>query len=112
MVVTTIFFGSVGVEIIQESKHFIDFVDSDVYMTRRGQINALLFIFRTSKNYKLTERVGFEPTNSFLLNDFESFAFDHSATSPPVYKYALNNEKIMNYIIILIFNSNLHLSSI
>ena len=29
-----------------------------------------------------TERVGFEPTNSCLLNDFESFAFDHSATSP------------------------------
>ena len=28
------------------------------------------------------ERVGFEPTNSFLLNDFESFAFDLSATSP------------------------------
>ncbi len=40
------------------------------------------------------ERVGFEPTNSFLLNDFESFAFDHSATSPPVDKYALNNKKI------------------
>ena len=58
------------------------------------------------------ERVGFEPTNSYLLNDFESFAFDHSATSPHVYKYALNNEKIMNYIIILIFNSTLHLSSI
>ena len=31
---------------------------------------------------KNTERVGFEPTNSNLLNDFESFAFDHSATSP------------------------------
>ena len=30
------------------------------------------------------ERVGFEPTNSYLLNDFESFAFDHSATSPTV----------------------------
>ena len=30
------------------------------------------------------ERVGFEPTNSSLLNDFESFAFDHSATSPPI----------------------------
>ena len=36
------------------------------------------------------ERVGFEPTNSCLLNDFESFAFDHSATSPPFYKYAHN----------------------
>ncbi len=58
-VVATIISHSVGVEIIQESKHFIDFVDSEVYMTRRGQINALLFIFRTSKNYKLTERVKF-----------------------------------------------------
>ena len=58
------------------------------------------------------ERVGFEPTNSFLLNDFESFAFDHSATSPSVYKYAHNREKISDYIIILIFNSTLHLSSI
>ena len=90
----------------------MDFVDSEVHKTQRGQINALLFIFRTSRNDKFTERVGFEPTNSFLLNDFESFAFDHSATSPLVYKYALNNEKIMNYIIILIFNSNLHPSSI
>ena len=40
------------------------------------------------------ERVGFEPTNSYLLNDFESFAFDHSAISPPVYKYAQNKKKI------------------
>ncbi len=64
-----------------------------MHKTRRGQINTLLFIFRTSKNYKLTERVGFEPTNSFLLNDFESFAFDHSATSPPAYKYARKKEK-------------------
>ena len=48
------------------------------------------------------ERVGFEPTNSFLLNDFESFAFDHSATSPHI-KYAFKNEKIMNYVVILIF---------
>ena len=72
-----------------------------MHTTRRGQINALLFIFRTSRNYKLTERVGFEPTNSFLLNDFESFAFDHSATSPPVYKYARNEEKnygLYNYL--------------
>ena len=38
--------------------------------------------------------MGFEPTNSYLLNDFESFAFDHSATSPSVYKYAQNKEKI------------------
>ena len=29
-----------------------------------------------------TERVGFEPTEAFTSNDFESFAFDHSATSP------------------------------
>ncbi len=56
----------------------------------------------SAKKY-FTERVGFEPTNSSLLNDFESFAFDHSATSPPFYKYAQNKEKIMNYIIILIF---------
>ena len=59
------------------------------------------FIFMTSRNDKLTERVGFEPTNSFLLNDFESFAFDHSATSPPVYKYARNEEKnygLYNYL--------------
>ena len=28
-----------------------------VHKTRRGQINVLLFIFRTSRNYKLTERV-------------------------------------------------------
>ena len=58
------------------------------------------------------ERVGFEPTNSLLLNDFESFAFDHSATSPTIYKYEHNKQKIMNYVIILIFNSTLHLSSI
>ena len=48
-----------------------------------------------------TERVGFEPTNSFLLNDFESFAFDHSATSPSVYKYAHREEKsygLYNYL--------------
>ena len=69
-------------------------------------------MFSISRNYKLTERVGFEPTNSYLLNDFESFAFDHSATSPAVYKYAHKKEKILNYVIILIFNSNLHLSSI
>ena len=59
------------------------------------------FIFMTSRNDKLTERVGFEPTNSFLLNDFESFAFDHSATSPHVYKYARNEEKnygLYNYL--------------
>ena len=31
-----------------------------------------------------TERVGFEPTEGFPSNDFESFAFDHSATSPGV----------------------------
>ena len=35
-----------------------------------------------------TERVGFEPTNSHLLNDFESFAFNHSATSPTSNEYA------------------------
>ena len=29
-----------------------------------------------------TERVGFEPTEGCPSNDFESFAFDHSATSP------------------------------
>ena len=34
--------------------------------------------------------MGFEPTNSYLLNDFESFAFDHSATSPSSYIYAHN----------------------
>ena len=34
------------------------------------------------------ERVGFEPTNSFyLLNDFESLALDHSATSPLFIEY-------------------------
>ena len=48
------------------------------------------------------ERVGFEPTNSFnLLNDFESFAFDHSATSPPAYKYAgkkRENSDLSNYL--------------
>ena len=41
------------------------------------------------------ERVGFEPTNSFLLNDFESFAFDHSATSPTFIDYLKNH--IKNY---------------
>ena len=50
-------------------------------------IRILLTLSDTQNN---PERVGFEPTNSFLLNDFESFAFDHSATSPPVYKYARN----------------------
>ncbi len=29
-----------------------------------------------------TEKVGFEPTEGCPSNDFESFAFDHSATSP------------------------------
>lgn len=81
-----------------------------MHKTRRGQINALLFIFRTSRNYKLTERVGFEPTNSFLLNDFESFAFDHSATSPPVYKYARNEEK--NYGLCIYHNFQSHPASL
>ena len=48
-----------------------------------------------------TERVGFEPTNSFLLNDFESFAFDHSATSPGSYIYAYDINKkygLSNYL--------------
>ena len=34
------------------------------------------------QNPLTTERVGFEPTEGFPSNDFESFAFDHSATSP------------------------------
>ena len=38
----------------------------------------------------ITERVGFEPTNSFLLNDFESFAFDHSATFPNLLTLTIN----------------------
>ena len=38
--------------------------------------------------------MGFEPTNSYLLNDFESFAFDHSATSPAFYKYAHKKEEV------------------
>ena len=62
-------------------------------------IRILLTLSDTQNN---PERVGFEPTNSELLNDFESFAFDHSATSPPVYKYAHNKQKTMNHIIILI----------
>ena len=40
---------------------------------------------RTSANFYEgldTERVGFEPTEGCPSNDFESFAFDHSATSP------------------------------
>ena len=32
--------------------------------------------------YILAERVGFEPTLGFPKPDFESGAFDHSATSP------------------------------
>ncbi len=36
----------------------------------------------TTQYLLLTERVGFEPTEAFTSNDFESFAFDHSATSP------------------------------
>ena len=40
--------------------------------------------------FNITERVGFEPTNSFLLNDFESFAFDHSATFPDLLTLTIN----------------------
>ena len=60
------------------------------------------YFFRTSLNFYSTERVGFEPTNSYLLNDFESFAFDHSATSPPIDKYELNNKK--NYELYIYIN--------
>ena len=55
---------------------------------------SIRIILTLSDSQNNPERVGFEPTNSFLLNDFESFAFDHSATSPPVYKYAHNKERI------------------
>ena len=39
------------------------------------------------------ERVGFEPTEGFPSNDFESFAFDHSATSPKT-RWANNTLRI------------------
>ena len=37
---------------------------------------------KTFQDLFKTERVGFEPTEGCPSNDFESFAFDHSATSP------------------------------
>ena len=45
----------------------------------RNNIKALSMFPRRDL---LTERVGFEPTEGCPSNDFESFAFDHSATSP------------------------------
>ena len=53
--------------------------------------------FLTISYKKFTERVGFEPTNSCLLNDFESFAFDHSATPPTlliIYKFTKKSYSI------------------
>ncbi len=58
---------------------------SGIYKDFESKITPL-----TPKDTKNPERVGFEPTNSYLLNDFESFAFDHSATSPP-FKSILTN---------------------
>ncbi len=46
--------------------------------TTAGEVGLLL----SSRQRLKTERVGFEPTEGCPSNDFESFAFDHSATSP------------------------------
>ena len=45
MVVATIFLHPLGVEIKQSKKHIINFVESEVYKTLRGQRNALLLQF-------------------------------------------------------------------
>ncbi len=45
-------------------------------------------------HYQKTERVGFEPTNSFPSNDFESFALNHSATFPSK-SYVYKNRRIV-----------------
>ena len=50
--------------------------------TELAKDSQLLATYDTFSDISNTERVGFEPTNSILLNDFESFAFDLSATSP------------------------------
>ena len=42
--------------ILNQNFHEMDLI-RDAMKTRRGQINDLLFIFRTSRYYKLTERV-------------------------------------------------------
>ena len=52
---------------------------------KKSFYNCLICLPATTQEDKKTERVGFEPTNSYLLNDFESFAFDLSATSPYLY---------------------------
>jgi len=50
-----VFLNILGVEIIQASKalHRLCRQHGSVHITRRGQINILLFIFRTSRKYKL-----------------------------------------------------------
>jgi len=59
VVVTTIIFYSEGVEIIQESKALHRLCGQrGAYDSRRAN-KYLLFIFRTSRNDKLTERVKF-----------------------------------------------------
>ena len=62
----------------------------DKKLTNKNKLmDFIKFFFGKIETFKnFTERVGFEPTNSYLLNDFESFAFNHSATSPPSYIYA------------------------
>ncbi len=50
--------------------------------------NSTLRPVRTRQHKLKTERVGFEPTDGCPSNDFESFAFDHSATSPDARKDA------------------------
>ncbi len=49
---------------------------------RAGLTLAAGRIWQNRQGLSETERVGFEPTEGFPSNDFESFAFDHSATSP------------------------------
>ena len=60
MVVATNFSRSIEVEIIQDSKALHRLCGQGGDKTRRGRINALLFIFRTSRNDKLTESVSAE----------------------------------------------------
>ena len=78
-------------------------------------LNLVIFFLNCSHNalfgYLIellkTERVGFEPTNSLLLNDFESFALDLSATSPReiiLYYFTYPNR--------IYFNPNQHFSSV
>ena len=73
--------------------------------TELAKDSQLMATYVTFSDISNTERVGFEPTNSFPSNDFESFALNHSATFP---KRRLINSKLNFLIIELLPPSTLH----